>query len=143
MSLIRIATRDPVTVFPTASAAEAAGLMEQKNVGCVVVVREGRPVGILTDRDLVLRVMRKKLDPDRVKVEDVMTSKVECVPADRDPIATAVHMRQLGVRRLPVVGSDGRLLALVAFDDLVRHASLESRELADAVSQYPWAAGGA
>jgi hypothetical protein len=52
-------------------------------------------------------------------------------------------MRQLGVRRLPVVGSDGRLLALVAFDDLVRHASLESRELADAVSQYPWAAGGA
>jgi len=120
-----------------------AKVMDEKNVGCVVVVHDGRPVGIVTDRDLVLRVLRRARDPESVLIEEVMTAKVECVTADRDPLAVAVHMRQTGVRRLPVVDRDGRIVGIVAYDDLVRHVGMESREMADAVSQYPTTLGGA
>ncbi len=143
MSIIRVATRETVTASPTTTVAEVARRMEESNVGCVVIARDRRPVGIVTDRDLVLRVLRKSLDPKRVPVEEVMTKGVECVSADRDPLATVVHMRQLGVRRLPVVDQDGLLVGIVAYDDLIRHVGTESREMADAIAQYPMSIVGA
>ena len=137
MSLIRIATRDTVTASPSTTVAEIARLMEEKNVGSVVIVRDVKPVGIVTDRDLVLRVIGKGLDPATVLVVLVMSSHVECVSADRDPVAAAVHMRQRGIRRLPVVGRDGELLGIVTYDDLVHHVGSQSSELAAAIAEFP------
>ena len=110
------------------TAADVARRMRDFHVGCVVVVREARVVGILTDRDLVLRVMAEGRDPLETRVEDVVTYDPSTL--DRtDGIETALRlMRERCVRRLPIVDRDGRVVGIVTADDLI---VLLSRELSD------------
>jgi CBS domain-containing protein len=127
MSLRRF-ERDVVTLPLDAPIIEAAQKMRDGRVGCVVAIREGRPVGILTDRDLALRVVADGLDPRATKIADVVT--YEAVTLLRsDTLETAVaRMRQFGVRRLPIVDEDGLLVGIVTSDDLI---PLLARELVD------------
>lgn len=100
------------------SAAAAARRMRDARVGCVVVVRDGRVVGILTDRDLALRVVAEGRDPHATTVADIVTYEATTVPRDTG-IATAVAlMRDRGVRRLPIVAEDGQITGIITADDL-------------------------
>jgi CBS domain-containing protein len=137
MSLLNVGSRSPVTVRTTATAAEVARLMEDRNVGSVVVLRGEKPVGIVTDRDLVIRVMSRGLAPAQTRIETVMSSKLETVSADRPPLAAAVHMRERGIRRLPIIGGNGELIGIVTHDDLVHHLGLSSGELGEAIAMRP------
>lgn len=102
------------------SALAAAQRMREHNVGTLLVLdEEHKPVGILTDRDLVLRVMAVGLAPDRTRVVDVMTAHPRTV-SESTPIEDVVAaMRGLGVRRVPVVAADGRLAGVVSLDDVL------------------------
>ena len=101
------------------SAAAAAQRMRDFRVGCVVVVRNARPVGILTDRDLALRVVAAGLDPRTTLVSEIVTYDANTVARDAG-IETAVHiMAERGVRRLPIVTEDGKVSGVVTADDLV------------------------
>jgi CBS domain-containing protein len=100
------------------SAATAARRMRDYRVGCVVVVREARPVGIITDRDLALRVVAEGKDPERTPISDVVTYDASTVTRDAG-IETAVRiMSERGVRRLPIVTEDGKVTGIVTADDL-------------------------
>jgi CBS domain-containing protein len=130
---------NPCTARPDESARVAARRMREANVGCLVVVdEESRPVGMLSDRELVLRVLRRRRDPDAVVVGDVMTTPVETV-RDVSPMLRAIRcMRREGVRRLPVVDREGKLLGIVALDDALQLISSELEGLAQvARSQFP------
>jgi CBS domain-containing protein len=106
-----VTTKDTVEV--------AAGVMRDGGVGSLVVLRECHPVGILTDRDLVLRVLAEGLDPKSARVGDVVTYDPITVSLD-DGIETAVElMRRHGVRRLPVVDPKGNAVGIVTADDLL------------------------
>jgi len=106
----------------------AAGRMRDHRVGCLVVVRDRRPIGILTDRDLVLRVVAEGRDPAAVRVSEVVTYEATTV-RQTDGIETAIQrMRTHGVRRIPIVNDDGQLTGIVTADDIV---SLLTRQLAD------------
>jgi CBS domain-containing protein len=97
----------------------AARRMRDFHVGCVVVVRDARPVGILTDRDLALRVVAEGRDPDTTRVAEVVTYEAATLPRDVG-IDTAVRvMGERGVRRLPIVAEDGKITGIVTADDLV------------------------
>jgi CBS domain-containing protein len=113
MSVGTYCQRDPVKLTPEASVREAARQMELQGAGCVVAVDEqDRPVGILTDRDIVLRVLRRELDPDETSLADVMEREVETV-RERTTLTTAMRrMRADAVRRLPVVDAEGRIVGL-------------------------------
>lgn len=113
MSVGTCCQREPLKMAPEASVREAAKQMEAHGTGCVVVVDgQDRPVGILTDRDVVLRVLRRDLDPDQTSLADVMETEVETV-RERTAVTTAVRrMRSDAVRRLPVVDGEGRLVGL-------------------------------
>jgi len=76
MQLRKITKKRVVTVDPTDSVVNAARLMAKKSVGSVVIVKNKKPVGILTDRDIVMRVVAKELDFNKTKVEDVMTKSI-------------------------------------------------------------------
>lgn len=108
----------------TARAEETAWMvaerMHQRGVGTLVVINDvEEPVGILTDRDLVERVMAKGLDPYETLVRDVMTHDVRTVNEDA-PAETLLAMMQRGCfRRLPVVDSDGKLIGVVSLDDVL------------------------
>jgi CBS domain-containing protein len=103
--------------------------MRDCRVGCVVVTRDARPIGIVTDRDLALRVVAEGLDPQVTPVSDVATMDVTAVPRDAG-IETAVRiMRERGVRRLPIVAEDGSVTGIVTADDLTILLTQELGEL--------------
>ena len=97
-------------------------------VGCVVVTREGRPVGIVTDRDLALRVVAEGRDPHKTKVSEIVTYDATTLPRDAGIDTAARIMRERGVRRLPIVADDGRVVGMVTADDLTM---LLAQELSD------------
>ena len=101
------------------SVIEAARVMREKRVGCLVVVREGRPVGVVTDRDLALRVLAEGRDPRTSTVADIVTYD-PIVVSIGDALETALEkMRVHGVRRLPIVSAEGKVVGVVTADDVM------------------------
>lgn len=117
MRLIDLYRKRPVTVPAEATLADAAGLMDNEAVGAVVVVDDGRPVGIVTDRDVVLRGVAHRLPPD-ARVDAVMSTDVVTLPADADVTEAVAIFEEHPFRRLPLV-EDGRMVGMVTIDDLV------------------------
>jgi CBS domain-containing protein len=113
----------------------AARRMHEKNVGTLVVLDAARkPVGIVTDRDLVVRVLVAGHDPEQICVEEVMTGHPRWVK-EATPIEEALEtMRGLGVRRLPVVDRAGRLAGIIGADDILEFVAGELGLLGKLVS---------
>ena len=132
MSLGAVLTRKPVTIGPEESISKAARLMEQENVGAIVVVRQYRPVGIITDRDLALAICLHGASP-REPVQNRMMSPVETIRDDQGIYDATQKMMELAVRRLPVVDDDGQLVGIVSLDDLLSLLSRELRNVAQGV----------
>jgi CBS domain-containing protein len=118
-----ICMRDPVVATLEATVTAAARLMRRHHVGSVVVVADSGgmrvPLGVVTDRDIVVEVTATDLDPNTITVGDIMRREVVTVRADEDVLEAMLIMRTNGVRRLPVVTAEGKLLGVVAFDDLL------------------------
>jgi CBS domain-containing protein len=130
MSLGRF-SRSVITVTPDELVAVAARKLRDHRVGCVVLEREGKPFGILTDRDVAIRVVAGGLDPRRTMVSDVATLD-PVVVRDLEGVETAARrMREYGVRRLPVVDEAGNLRGIITADDLVRVLGRELGDLAE------------
>ena len=134
MNVGRICKRQVVTVTPQQELVFAAERMREKHIGFLVVVEEnGRPIGVLTDRDIVISVVAKGANPSLLKVADVMTR--DPTTADEgESVANALRtMRRMGVRRLPVVGSKGLLTGILALDDVLDVLATELAEVSGAV----------
>jgi CBS domain-containing protein len=129
MAAGELCRRDVDTANFDESALDAARRMRDRQVGTVVVVDGGRPVGILTDRDLAVRVLAAGLDPQKTRVSEVMTPAPTTVTEDAQ-IATALgYMRAGRFRRVPVVGTDGRLCGILALDDVLAVVAAELAEI--------------
>lgn len=117
----------------------AAKLMRHYHVGSLVVVDDlsGKrvPVGIVTDRDLVVEVEAMDLDPKVITVGDIMTNQLITVPESQGVLETMEVMRFKGVRRLPVVDSEGRLAGIVTIDDLLEVLAEELTDLTRIISK--------
>jgi CBS-domain-containing membrane protein len=113
----------PVTVSPGTTLAEAAGLMDRAGVGSLLVLDGERLIGIVTDRDIALRAVARRVPSDG-RVDAVMTSGVVTLPstATRDEVVQA--FREHSVRRLPLVDGD-RLVGLITLDDLLAQAATD------------------
>ncbi len=118
-------TSGPTSIASDAMAVEAARRMLSEDVGSLPVVEEDRLVGMVTDRDLVLQVMAKDLDPSKVPVSEVCTEDPVTVEPGEALAAALQRMAKEQVRRLPVV-SDGRLVGILAQADIARAAGVES-----------------
>jgi CBS-domain-containing membrane protein len=134
MTVGRICSRNAQLAGLEESCQLAAKRMKETNVGTLVVVdAKRRPIGIVTDRDLVLRVMARGIDPWEATVGQVMTAHPRWV-GERTPIGDAVTaMRTLGVRRLPVVDLEERLVGIVTADDVLEFVSSELSNLGQLV----------
>lgn len=123
MPVSDVCNREVVIVQPGDSVLETAILMRQHHVGDVVVVeeRDGTrvPVGIVTDRDLVIEIMAKKLNPSAIKVSDIMFTELVTIKEDAGLYDAIGYMRSKGVRRLPVVTGNGALVGILTMDDLL------------------------
>jgi len=111
---------DVVTVEAEATIGEAVELMNKNEIGCLVVVdEEEKPVGIITERDLLKRVLAKRKDPVRSKVKDIMSKPLITGTPHMDIEAAVRLMFKHKIKKLPVV-ENGRLIGLVTLTDLVR-----------------------
>jgi CBS domain-containing protein len=111
----------------------ASQRMKQEGLGALVLVKEGRPLGIVTDRDLMVETLCNRLDPGTVRVEEVASRPLVTVREDA-PVREAVRMiRRYAVRRLPVVDEKDQLVGIVAADDLLSLIAAELSGLAVAV----------
>lgn len=124
MNAAMLCTREVATCGPQTSIAEAAAKMRALHAGDLVVVREEGgvrvPVGVLTDRDIVLAVVSADTAPDKLFAGDVMSAPAAVANGADDAWMLAKQMHLQAVRRLPVVGDDGGLIGIVALDDLLR-----------------------
>lgn len=123
MPIGEFAIRDVVTAGRETPVIEAAKLMRKHHVGDLVVTEkvggEDYPVGMLTDRDIVMEVLAQEVDPERLTVGDIMSGGLITVKQSEGVWRTIELMRAKGVRRLPVVDNDGALAGIVAADDLI------------------------
>ena len=115
-------TRDVVTVTRESPLCEAASLMRERHIGSVVVIDDkasGHPVGILTDRDMVVEVLASGIEPRTVTVGDIMSTPVFTAGENEDVLRTLKAMRIRGVRRVPIVDDGGRLSGIASLDDML------------------------
>lgn len=122
MSAGRICSRVIATASPDESIGAAARRMEEYDVGSLVVVQgegDSRPVGILTDRDIVVRCVARELDPEETRVADIMTTPVQSVGEYTSIEEATSRMAGVGTRRLVVTGDGDRVVGMLSVDDIL------------------------
>jgi CBS domain-containing protein len=133
MRIGQICTVQTIICTPDESVQGAALLMRQHHVGDLVVVNDAGPekipVGILTDRDIVVSVIALGLDPASLEVGDIMTDDLLTTEEGDDVYETIERMRLRGIRRVPVVNREGALTGIVSADDLLEFLAQEMSEL--------------
>jgi CBS domain-containing protein len=133
MSLESLCRREIVCVRTSDKVIAATRLMEEKNVGSVVVVSEDKPVGIMTDRDVMIRLVNKGLDPEKIPVSDVMS--VEIITLNQNTglydALEQIKESKSSVRRFPIVDENGSIKGIITLDDVVY---LLGKEMSDVSS---------
>ncbi|MGH8180294.1 MAG: CBS domain-containing protein [Steroidobacteraceae bacterium] len=118
-----VCKRGVVTVAPTDDLVAAAHVMREKHVGYLIVaestVHNRRVIGVLTDRDIVVAVLAQEIDAHALKVGDVMTRDPLLIDEGQSIEAVLRHMREAGVRRVPVVDRSGALSGVLSIDDVL------------------------
>ena len=141
MQIGELCSREVIVVRPEEPLAEAAREMLQQHVGAVVVVetKDGRtrPVGILTDRDVVCRQIERQADLFTLTVADVMTPDPLTVEENGGVAEAIERMSARNVRRAPVVNADGELIGIVTFDDLLPVLAEQLGALAKLIGTQP------
>jgi CBS domain-containing protein len=132
MPIEDLARSDIVTADPETTVTDLAAAMAEENVGSVVITEDGTPVGIVTDRDLTVRVLAEALDPTEQTARDVMTDQLHMIAPNAGFYEAAELMADQGVRRLPV--SDGDSLAgIITVDDIAELLADEQQHLGDII----------
>ncbi len=139
MPVSEVCNREVVIVRAQDSALDAAQLMRTHHVGDVVVVEDRGgtrvPIGIVTDRDLVVEIMAAKLNPAAITASDIMVPELAAVKENVGLFEAIEYMRAKGVRRLPVVDDNGGLIGILTLDDLLELLADEMKALAKLVKQ--------
>jgi CBS domain-containing protein len=135
MKIGEICTRDTIIAKKDSSIYEIAKLMRQYHVGDIIVVNEGEnaPIGIVTDRDIVIEILAKELSPEVVTTGDIMNRDVLTAYENDDIWDTLQRMRIKGVRRIPVVNLQGGLVGIATLDDLLELLADELEDIAQIV----------
>jgi len=135
MSLQEFCRKPLIRVSADANITEACRLMEQKNIGCLLAENNGRLCGILTDRDIALKVAGAQRDPSTTRVEDIMTRDPVRISVNSDLHHLTALMHAYHVRRVPIVDGLDTTLGIVTMDDLIALLSDEMSEIGKTISE--------
>jgi CBS domain-containing protein len=139
MLLKDLCTPDVVSCAPDRSALHAARLMRERHVGDVVVVEDPEtdqsPIEVVTDRDIVVEVLGKELDPSRVTLRQIMRTPAVLASTSEDVAQALERMKLHGVRRIPVVDESAKLAGILSLDDLVKRLAADAATLAEVITR--------
>ena len=119
-------TKNPVVAAASTYLSEVARKMLDNDVGEIPVVHDGKPIGVVTDRDIVVRLVAHGQDPKQVRAQDCMTSPALTIEQNADLKECAELMARERIRRVPVVDAGGNLCGIVALADLERRTDARS-----------------
>lgn len=134
MSLQKFCQRPMVTIAADRSIVDACQLLQEKNVGCLLIEDNGKLRGLLTDRDIALKVTAEKRDPQGTKVREVMSTNLTTIPVNRTLHDLTTVMHTYHVRRVPIVDSEDKVIGLVTLDDLLILLGQEMSDLSQGIS---------
>ncbi|CAI8953232.1 CBS domain-containing protein [Methylocaldum szegediense] len=139
MSVGQFCNRDTVILRKEDSIIDAAKVMREFHVGSAIVVEDStggvKPVGIVTDRDLVVEILAAELDPSAVTIGDIMSYDLITAHEEDGLWETLQRMRIKGVRRIPVVDQQGLLAGILTSDDLLEILASELTELVKVIGK--------
>jgi CBS domain-containing protein len=121
MKCREVMTENPVCCLPTDLVSQAARVMRREHVGPVPVVNDERTkelIGIITDRDLAIKVVAESRDPNRTTVADVMTNTIVVCREDDEVASAFAAMEEYQIRRVPVIDLRGRIVGIISREDL-------------------------
>jgi CBS domain-containing protein len=119
----------PRTIKVGDSIVDAAKLMKGEETGIAPIVEDGRLIGVVTDHDIVIRVVAEGRDPATTRVEEVASCDLVTIDPEQSLGDALALMEQHDVKRLPVVEEDGTLVGIVAYADVLRHVEAERSEI--------------
>ena len=114
-----VMVREVITIDDNSTVKEAAEVMNKFEIGCMIVVRKGKAMGIITERDLLKRVVAEARDANRTKVKDIMTTPLVVAEPDMELEEAIKLMFKMKIKKLPVV-SESRLVGLISLTDIAR-----------------------
>jgi CBS domain-containing protein len=129
----QVMTRGVRTLSPSDSAAQAAQLMDELNVGVIPVCDGEKLVGVVTDRDIVVRCVARSLDGKSTRLSDVMSSNVRCVTEGQGIDEVLGAMAQAQIRRMPVVDGQRKLVGIVSIGDIAAKDRNDDAEVAESL----------
>lgn len=125
LKTINVMVRKVITVDEKASVKEAADLMNHFEIGSIITTRKGKPVGIITERDLLERIVSEGKNPKKVKVKEIMSSPLLVITPDTDLEEAARIMFERNIKKLPVT-EQNRLVGMLSLTDIARVQSMEN-----------------
>ncbi len=140
MSIKGLCRKEVLTVKPGTTIENVTRIMEEKNIGCVIVsldgtdwkemgIRGAKGFGIVTDRDIALKVINNRIDPKKTPIDSIMTKRnLVVLREDMGLLEALDQVRNAAVRRFPVVDAEGNLEGIITIDDIIQ---LMGREMAD------------
>jgi CBS domain-containing protein len=135
MSLQNFCQKPLIKISPEKNIWEACHMLKENNVGCLIVESDGKLCGILTDRDIALKVTAEQKEPRTTKVAEVMTPDPVRISIDKDLQHLTSLMHTFHVRRVPVVDGYDTPLGIITLDDLIALLGDEMAEIGKAISE--------
>lgn len=124
LKVIDMAVHKVTIITPEKSIRESARQMRVEHVGSLVVVdQDGKPIGMLTDRDITIEGVARGVDVDQTTVRDLMTAPVVTATESEGMVTALARMREFGIRRLPIIDSEGKLVGVVTNSNLIKELS--------------------
>ena len=124
LKVIDMAVHKVAVTTPEKSIRESARQMRVEHVGSLVVVdQDGKPIGMLTDRDITIEGVARGVDVDQTTVRDLMTAPVVTATESEGMVTALARMREFGIRRLPIIDSEGKLVGVVTNSNLIKELS--------------------
>jgi len=122
-----IMTKNVVKSDKDSTIYDLARLMDQNRIGCIVIAEDDKPIGIVTERDIIAKCLAKEINPREVKAKDIMSSPVITIEPDVEMLEAAKVMVSRMIRRLPVV-ENNKLVGIITTSDMIRESSKGKRK---------------
>jgi CBS domain-containing protein len=135
MSLENFCCKSVIKISLDKSVAQAFRMMQQNNIGCLIAEENGKLRGIVTDRDIALKVAGALRDPEKTLVKDIMTPDPIRISVDKDLRQLTSLMHAFHVRRVPIVNGHDTVVGIITLDDLIALISSEMAEIGKAISE--------
>ena len=136
MGLLRIAQSPLVSVNPATSVFEAIQTMDREGIGAVAIIEGESVAGIFSERDVMLRVVLGKRDPEQTRISDVMTSPVETIRRDCTADDALKVMLDKHIRHLPVIDGGGKVVAMLSIRNLLHEKVADLTDQLDSLEAY-------